>query len=797
MKRCSLLIAAAGGLLMLAPSLTLPREQFRERGRAREGVSGASTQDDSPSFASVRAAYCPSDARLLDRHGAVLHELRVDPTRRRLAWTPLAAVSPALRDAIVTSEDRRFFAHGGVDWRAVAAAAWQRLRSGPPRGASTLTMQVAALLDPDLRQRGAPRTLAEKWRQMRAAWALERAWAMEEILETYHNLVTFRGELQGVTAAAAILFGKAPHGLTHAESLVLAALVRAPNAERAALLRRGESLAAHHTLPPSSDPCGDLTLRAIERRAGCAGRSDVRSSAQPAGTAGPTAFNDSPLAGEGQDGGYPTALAAAVERAIDAPRGSGPRIALAPHAARRLVPQATCADTPSTLDAATQRYAADSLRRHLLAIRDRSARDGAVLVADNASGDVLAYVAASGDLSTARHVDGIQARRQAGSTLKPFLYGLALDRRQLTAASLLDDAALEIAVGGGLFRPRNYDEHFRGLVSLRTALAGSLNVPSVRALLLVGADDFAAQLRRLGFAGVARPGTYYGPSLALGSADVTLWELVNAYRTLANRGAWTPLTLSAPVAISGDGGGQGGAAPRRVYSDAAAFVISDVLADRISRSVTFGLESPLATRFWSAVKTGTSKDMRDNWCIGYSRRYTVGVWVGNFSGEPMRDVSGVTGAAPIWEDLLSWLHRDRSSDRPAPPPDVRAAAIGFADAAEPARREWFLSGTEPAHPDPVRARPARIIAPADGTLIAIDPDIPVPRQRVVFEAESTGSGARWVLDGADLGPAAQTTLWRPVPGAHTLTLVGADGRPLAAVRFDVRGALGSAQRPAT
>jgi penicillin-binding protein 1C len=699
-----------------------------------------------PSFDAVRAAACPSDACLIDRHGAVLNESRIDPSRRRLAWTPLADVSPALVTALLASEDRRFFSHHGVDWAAVGGAVWQRVRGGTPRGASTLTMQVAALLDPALRQRGGPRTLSQKWSQMRAAWDLERAWSKTQILEAYLNLVTFRGELQGVRAAAQIAFGKAPHGLTNGESLTLAALVRAPNADRAALTRRTALLAA------------------------------------------------SPSIGERDDALANGDLAAAIDRVLDLQRGAGARIALAPQAARRLLAPsaaAACADTPSTLDADTQRYAIDSVRRHLLSIRDRSVRDAAVLVADNATGDVLAYVAASGELSSARQVDGIRAQRQAGSTLKPFLYGLLLDRRLSTAASLLDDSPLEIEAGSGLFRPRDYDDQFRGLVSLRTALAGSLNVPAVRALLLVGADTFADQLRELGFAGVVQPGDYYGPSLALGSADVTLWQLVNAYRTLANGGVWTPLRLQDAAHASPDardGAREPSAMPaRRAYSQAAAFVVSDILSDRDSRSVTFGLESPLATPFWSAVKTGTSKDMRDNWCIGYSRRYTVGVWVGNFSGEPMHDVSGITGAAPIWQDVMQWLHRDLASEPPAPPAGVRAADAAFADAVEPMRREWFLSGTEPSGAPPVRARAPRITAPTDGAIIAIDPDIPPPRQRVAFTAAAPRPDLRWVLDGSDIGPATQTALWRPVRGRHTLSLVDAQARPLGEVRFEVRG----------
>ena len=210
---------------------------------ALPALATADSPPQQPTFAEVRAAYCPSDARLVDRHGVVLHELRLDRTRRRLAWTPLDAVSPALVDALLASEDRRFWSHGGVDWRAVGAALWQRARGGAPRGASTITMQLAGLLDPGLARRGAPRTLAGKWAQMRAAWALERRWSKDEILEAYLNLVTYRGELQGVAAASAQLFGKAPHGLTTAEGAVLAALLRSPNADRAALTRRTAALA--------------------------------------------------------------------------------------------------------------------------------------------------------------------------------------------------------------------------------------------------------------------------------------------------------------------------------------------------------------------------------------------------------------------------------------------------------------------------------------------------------------------------------------------------------------------------
>src|SRR5206468_9007245 len=167
----------------------------------------------------------------------------------------------------------------------------------------------------------------------------------------------------------------------------------------------------------------------------------------------------------------------------------------------------------------------------------------------------------------------------------------------------------------------------------------------------------------------------YGPSLALGSADVSLWELVSAYRTLANGGMQSELRLVPDR--------RNAVSTSRVLSQEAAYLVSDVLSDREARSDTFGLESALATRYWSAVKTGTSKEMRDNWCVGYSRRYTVGVWVGNFGGEPMRNVSGVTGAAPVWTEVMAWLHGAVPSPPPAAPAGVVAAPVAFPGAVEP------------------------------------------------------------------------------------------------------------------
>ena len=306
------------------------------------------------------------------------------------------------------------------------------------------------------------------------------------------------------------------------------------------------------------------------------------------------------------------------------------------------------------------------MRYQLSALKDKNVNDGAVLIVENKTGDVLAYVANGGLFSSAKYIDGVKAKRQAGSTLKPFLYEMAIEENLLTASSIVEDSPINVSTPAGLYVPQDYDNEFKGSVSVRTALSASLNIPAVRTLMLVGPDSFTSRLKQLGIKGL-NDGDYYGLSLALGTADVSLYELVNAYRVLANNGRWGELRLSFDKKN----------VQKQILKKEAVFIISDILSDRTARSITFGFENPLATRFWTAVKTGTSKDMRDNWCIGYSQKYTVGVWVGNFNGEPMWNVSGITGAAPIWLEVMNYLHRSTPSKSPQPSEGVISKKLHF------------------------------------------------------------------------------------------------------------------------
>ena len=708
-----------------------------------------------PSYREVRAEYRPSHTLILAADGQEVHSLRTNAQVRQGQWVALSEVSAALRLALLASEDQRFYQHSGVDWQAVSAAAWGNLWHQKTRGASTITMQLAGLLDEDWRNAAGRRSLGQKLGQAVAATRLERSWRKDDILEAYLNLVPFRGELVGLDALSRTLFGKAPHGLDGHEAAIAAALIRGPNATAPVVGQRA---------------CGVLqSLAALQQR--------------------------------------PAPDCAAVrwrtEQVLSArlwPASSG----MAPHWARRVLAQWPPGQTlPSrittTLRADVQRVALQSLQRHLRELQGHNVEDGAVLVLDNASGQVLAWVGSSGSLSQAHEVDGVLAQRQPGSTLKPFLYAQAVQQRRLTAASLIEDSAAHINTGAGLYIPQNYDRRFKGWVSARVALAASLNVPAVRTLAMVGVEDFYQQLAQFGL-DLPQPAGYYGYSLALGSSELDLLRRSNAYRALANGGRWQPI---APLVAPLHPAPSAPPAQRQAIGPQAAFIVGDILSDSLARAPTFGLDSVLTTRFWSAVKTGTSKDMRDNWAIGWSQHYTVGVWVGNASGAAMHEVSGSSGAAPVWAQVLGYLHRAQPSLAPPPPAGVVQHSVQFAagQGLDANRQEWFLSGTEQSRfvrdDNAPRAAPRtapagdeknfapRIDSPASGTILALDPDIPPAQQRLWLRASSPA--VRWRLNGHILGTGAQLA-WLPMPGQHVLEIVDAQGRRLDAVTVQVRGA---------
>lgn len=643
-----------------------------------------------PSFKTVLKGYVPSDAWIVDRNGHPLESIRNHSEKRSLDWVEWSEVSPAFRDLLVRVEDHRFYDHVGVDLLALAKACWERVINHSQRGASTLTMQVVGLL----RLNGAGgsfnrrRNVWEKLNQMVAALKLNSTWSKEEVLEAYINLVPFRGELIGLRAASLGYFGKNPSGLIQEEAALLIALLRAPNAAP-------ELVAKRACLMLNSASCQSIH-----------------------------AFIDRTLS-------KPYRLARARE--------------LVPVLSKTFVERANGSSVIQTsIDYSTQELSLRILREQLHALKNQNVNDGAVLIIETQTGRVVAYVANAGSgVTSAVQIDGIQTRRQAGSTIKPFVYATAFDWKLMQPGSLLEDSPADISVAPGrVYHPKNYDQIFRGLVSVGDALGSSMNVPAVRALQLTGEGRVLDRLRALGF-GRLQEDEYYGPSLALGSIDVTLWELTQAYRQFAIEGS--------------------------VFSEPTRHLIFNILAAPEHRRFTFGMDSLLTLPFPAAVKTGTSKDMRDNWCIGWTSQYTVGVWVGNFNGQPMWNVSGMTGAAPIWRSLMLALH------------------LNPADLAHPSGsglKETLAKYKLPSAPLPLRTI-SRIRYPASDMLIGLDPDIPLSLQKLPIEIENPQRNHQLFLNQRLLSAAQATTLWPLRRGKYFLELKSPQG-VVDSLRFEVR-----------
>ncbi len=566
------------------------------------------------------AEYGPS-LEIDARDGSVLREIRADDATRA-RWVPLAEMGPEVPRAMMAAEDLRFRSHPGVDPLAVARATAGTVLAGHVvSGASTLTMQLARLVRPH------PRTLAGKLGEMALALRIEASLSKDQILEQYLNRAPFGPELRGIDAASRHYFGKAPAELSLAEACALAAMPRGPTL---------------YDMDRHPERVRRRRDRILDRMFG-AGLVDAdhyhRAKTEPLVVRGARSHFGAPHF---------------VRAVADGKLGGG--VALG--RASRVV---------TTLDPGLQGEAERAVARVVTGLRSRHVTAGAAVVLDNETGEILAYVGSPSwtDDAHGGKNDGVRALRQPGSSLKPFLYGLAMDRGALTTASVLDDTALRIATpGGGDYVPHNYDQRFHGPVRLREALANSYNVPAVRTLLLVGDQAALDELHAFGFASLTGRADDYGPALALGDGEVTLLELAGAYATLARGGITRPVVAvrevdGAPVTPPGDS--------RRVMPRAVADVITDILADRDARLASFGERSMLELPVPVAAKTGTSKGFRDNVAVGFTRRVTVAAWAGNFDGSAMAGVSGITGAGPIFHEVMEAASRrypERPGERP-------------------------------------------------------------------------------------------------------------------------------------
>jgi penicillin-binding protein 1C len=559
--------------------------------------------------------------------GSVLHAY-LNPTQKWRLKTELTEITPALQQAIIAKEDRYFRYHFGVNPVAIVQAAGRNLfGTGRTTGASTITMQVARLLEPK------ERTVGSKLREMARAVQLEMHYSKAEILQLYLNLVPYGGNIEGVKSAALLYFQQPPDYLSLAQTVTLAII---PNQPRILVL-------------------GKNNAKILAER-------------------------NRWLRQFGRENLFPKQdIEDALAEPLDAQRHAAPT--LAPHLARRLVTQHPGQPIiHSTLQRNAQTKAEDLTRNYVRRLHELGIGQAAVLVVNNHTRAVEAYVGSAdfADAAGQGQVDGVRAVRSPGSTLKPFLYGLAMDRGLLTPKMKLPD----VPANFNGFRPENFDKTCAGEVTVERALVYSLNIPAVRVLSDVGVASLTDKLRQANFRTVARQAPRLGLSTILGGCGATLEELTGLYAAIANQGEYAPLRLTqdSGVRYSVLGGGSLATAkatkkpapntqhPKttQLLSKGAAFLIGDILSQRIRPDLPVGYENSIRLPK-IAWKTGTSYGRRDAWSIGYNKDYTVGVWVGNFSGQGSPALTGTDIATPLLFDLFNTLAYNSPNRWDTPP----------------------------------------------------------------------------------------------------------------------------------
>lgn len=563
----------------------------------------------------------PPSLRVLARDGKLLREVRADDGARARPL-PIAAYPKRTIDAVLAAEDRHFYAHHGVDVLAVVRAVGSNIaHRRVVSGASTITMQLARTVRPH------PRSLWGKIAEAGLAVRIEWSLSKDQILEQYLNRVTYGPNLRGYAVASHAYFGTAPDGLSLAQAALIAGLPRGPSLY--VVTKRPELVKKRRD-------------RVLERMAddGFVSEQEKRDAlAEPIVASVEKPAFGAPHLVRGILGGAVAKWQPGLEELLADPRG--------------------ISSITTTVDRELQRVAEHAVTTSLAAVADKHVTAASVVVIDNTSGDVLAWVGSPGyyDEASLGQNDGVIALRQPGSALKPFIYAEAMKRLGFTPATILPDVEIHIPLPGGSdYVPHDYDEKHRGPVRLREALGSSLNIPAVDTVRRVGTEHALERLHAFGFESLKEDAEHYGPALALGDGEVTLLELARAYVALARRGDFHPIRMVQAVERAGQSHGVelppwGG--PRAVDGVIAA-MLADVLSDKTARMSAFGdqnvLEIPDAD---VAAKTGTSKGYRDNVAVGFSHHVTVAVWAGNFDGSPMQGVSGISGAGPIFRAVMT------------------------------------------------------------------------------------------------------------------------------------------------
>jgi penicillin-binding protein 1C len=653
---------------------------------------------------------------VLDRDDRVLRAYTTPEGNWRLP-VALAEVDPKLLHFLLSYEDRRFRLHPGVDPLATGRAALQAVRHGRiVSGASTLTMQLARLLEPR------PRTLAAKLLEMGRALQIEQRLSKDEILAAYLTFAPYGGNLEGVRAASLAYFGKEPKRLTDAEAALLVALPQAPEAVRP------------DRAPDQARAARDKVLRLLAAR----GEIDAGALAIALGENVPTARRPFPMS--------------------------------APHLADRLRREQPAATLiRSAVDEDLQRAILEIVRRHQASLEPSASI--AVLAVANDGRKVRAYIGSSDFFADRRfgQNDMVTALRSPGSALKPFIYGMAFENLIAHPETMMPDVAMRF----GDYAPKNFDGHFRGRITAREALQASLNIPAVALLDRIGPQRFVQRLKEAGVV-LAFPekSTVPGLPIALGGVGVDLEGLVTLFAALADEGRAAPLDFGATAGVASE--------VSTLVDPVAAYYLTDIL-----------LDTPPPPRFLAsgnrrnaqpiAYKTGTSFGFRDAWAIGYTRDYTVGVWVGRPDGTFSAGRMGRDAAAPILFEAFDLLPVGASALAPKAP--ERAILASNLDL--PANLREFRPRAGATDEGDGSRSAIKVAFPVDGALLELAPaDRPLPS--LILQADGGALPLRWLVNGQPINslPYRRQAEWLPDGrGAVRVTVIDRDGRSASAAAW--------------
>ncbi len=543
--------------------------------------------------------------KFYDRNGKLLQEVLSENSSRSI-YTNLNKVSPYFVKAIIASEDKNFYRHDGIDYLAVIRAALQNTKKRKiVSGASTITLQLARMINPG------ERTLIKKIKEAYFAYRLEAGLGKEKILESYINRIPMGGNLYGLEGASKAYFGISSSDLTLAQASFLASIPNSPT-----------------RLNPYNN-LADIKKRqryVLEK------------------------MKEQNLIREDR-----------IERILKEDVSLKPQSAsfLTPHFVFSLMktPPPNAQNVKVTINLDLQKMVQEQIRRIVKALKPFNVNNAAAILLDNSSGEILAY-AGSQDFFDSKYngeFDGVRALRQPGSTLKPFLYLLAFENG-FTPSTVVSDIPTYYRMPTGIYCPKNYSEEFYGPVRLREALSNSLNVPAVRILAKTGIDRFLYRLKEYEFYSLDKDADYYGVGLVLGGGEVSLFELARAYMCLSREGSFIP--IKEIFEINGEEK-KNPQTEKIISSPELNYLIADILSDKFARTSEFGFNSVLNFPFPCAVKTGTSFRFCDNWTVGFTEDYTLAVWVGNFDHTPMQKVSGVSGAGPLFANIMHLLYSEK------------------------------------------------------------------------------------------------------------------------------------------